>query len=60
MWSWPAHARGRSKFERVLGALPIIVHRADAADWLRRLRQAALMDEEGKALDGAIRTIATL
>ena len=41
-------------------ALPTIAHRPDAADWLRRLRQAALMDEEGKALDGAIRTIATL
>ena len=53
------HARGQSKFARVLGALPAIAHRADAADWLRRLRQAALMDEEGKALDGAIRTIAT-
>jgi indolepyruvate ferredoxin oxidoreductase beta subunit len=54
------HARGQSKFERVLGALPAIAHRGDAADWLRRLRQAALMDEEGRALDGAIRTIASL
>jgi indolepyruvate ferredoxin oxidoreductase beta subunit len=54
------HARGQSKFERVLGALPTLAHRPDAADWLRRLREAALVDEEGKALDGAIRTIATL
>lgn len=53
------HARGQSNFERVLGALPTIAHRPDAADWLRRLRQAALMDEDGKALDGALRTIAT-
>jgi indolepyruvate ferredoxin oxidoreductase beta subunit len=31
--------------------------RPDAADWLRRLREAALKDEAGTALDGAIRTI---
>ena len=31
--------------------------RPDAADWTRRLREAALQDEEGKALDGAIQTI---
>ena len=31
--------------------------REDAADWVRRLREAALKDEEGKALDGAIATI---
>jgi indolepyruvate ferredoxin oxidoreductase beta subunit len=31
--------------------------RPDAADWIRRLREAALIDEEGKALDGALATI---
>jgi indolepyruvate ferredoxin oxidoreductase beta subunit len=31
--------------------------RPDAADWLRRLRQAALADAEGKALADAIKTI---
>ena len=31
--------------------------RDDAADWCRRLREAALKDEEGKALAGAIQTI---
>ena len=28
--------------------------RADGADWMRRLRDAALMDEKGIALDGAL------
>ncbi|MDX5349166.1 MAG: indolepyruvate oxidoreductase subunit beta family protein [Paracoccaceae bacterium] len=51
------HARGHSKFDRVLAATARIAHRDDAADWCRRLREAALQDEEGKALDGAIRTI---
>ena len=32
----------------------------DAADWVKRLRDAALVDEDGKALDGAIATVATL
>jgi indolepyruvate ferredoxin oxidoreductase beta subunit len=51
------HARGLSKFDRVMGALPLIEGRPDAADWARRLRDAALRDEAGDALDGAIRTI---
>lgn len=51
------HARGHSKFDRVVEASLRIAHRDDAADWCRRLREAALQDEEGKALDGAIRTV---
>ncbi|MES2540527.1 MAG: indolepyruvate oxidoreductase subunit beta family protein [Pseudomonadota bacterium] len=51
------HVRGYAKFDRVLEATARIAHRDDAADWCRRLREAALLDEEGKALDGAIRTI---
>jgi indolepyruvate ferredoxin oxidoreductase, beta subunit len=51
------HARGLSKFDRVVDASLSIAHRPDAADWCRRLREAALKDEEGKALDGAIATI---
>lgn len=51
------HARGMSKFDKVLEAMALVEDRADAADWLRRLREAALKDEEGKALDGAIATI---
>lgn len=51
------HARGLSKFDRVMAMLPALAKRDDGADWLRRLREAALKDEEGKALDGAIATI---
>jgi indolepyruvate ferredoxin oxidoreductase, beta subunit len=51
------HARGLSKFDKVLAAIALVRHRDDAADWARRLREAALKDEEGKALDGAIATI---
>lgn len=51
------HARGQSKFDRVLAATAQIAARPDAADWCRRLREAALKDEEGKALDGAVATI---
>jgi indolepyruvate ferredoxin oxidoreductase beta subunit len=52
--------RGEGKFARVTGALPQLAGRKDAADWLRRLRDAALADEAGKALDGALATVATL
>ncbi|MFK7941567.1 MAG: indolepyruvate oxidoreductase subunit beta family protein [Paracoccaceae bacterium] len=51
------HARGQSKFDQVMGAIPLLEGRKDAADWIRRLRDAALRDEDGTALDGALRTI---
>ena len=54
------HTRGLSKYDRVIGALPKLAPRADGADWLRRLIQAALLDEEGVALDGALKTVETL
>jgi indolepyruvate ferredoxin oxidoreductase beta subunit len=54
------HARGQSKFDRVIGVVPLLASRDDGAEWLRRLRQAALMDESGLALDGALKTVATL
>ncbi len=54
------HARGLSKFDRVTAAAPRLAGRADAAEWIRRLREAALADEEGRALDGALATVATL
>jgi indolepyruvate ferredoxin oxidoreductase beta subunit len=53
------HARGLSKYDRVLATLPLLAGRPDAADWLRRLIAAALQDPDGKALDGAIRTVAS-
>lgn len=54
------HARGMSKFDRVMSAVPMLVSREDGADWMRRLRQAALLDEKGEALEGALKTVATL
>ena len=54
------HARGLSKFDKALAAAMQLRTRHDAADWVRRLRDAALADEDGKTLDGAIATVATL
>jgi indolepyruvate ferredoxin oxidoreductase beta subunit len=51
------HARGLSKFDKALAAIALVKDREDAALWAARLREAALRDEEGKALDGAIATI---
>jgi indolepyruvate ferredoxin oxidoreductase, beta subunit len=34
--------------------------RPDGAAWLKRLRTAALLDEEGKALEGALQTVASI
>ncbi len=51
------HLRGLSKFDRVLGCLSLLRDRNDAADWIRRLREAALKDADGIALDGAIMTV---
>lgn len=51
------HARANSKFDRVMATVPLVRGREDAADWVRRLREAALQDEEGKALDGAVATV---
>ena len=51
------HARGISKYDRVLGTLESLKDRDDAAQWLSRLREAALKDEKGDALDGAIQTV---
>ncbi|MDF1749031.1 MAG: indolepyruvate oxidoreductase subunit beta family protein [Alphaproteobacteria bacterium] len=51
------HSRGLSKFDRVLAGGDLVAGRSDAADWLRRLREAALLDEKGEALDGALATI---
>lgn len=53
------HMRSFSKFDRVLSGLPMLEGREDAADWIRRLRESALKDEKGTALDGALQTIAS-
>ena len=51
--------RGEAKFDKVLAALPMLAGRVDAAEWLRRLREAALRDEKGEALEGALKTVAS-
>jgi indolepyruvate ferredoxin oxidoreductase, beta subunit len=53
------HARGLSKFDKTLAAIKLIEKREDAADWARRLRDAALKDSAGTELDGVIQTIGT-
>ncbi len=54
------HARGVGKYDRVLDGIDRIKERDDAADWARRLREAARKDAEGSTLDGALKTIADL
>jgi indolepyruvate ferredoxin oxidoreductase, beta subunit len=51
------HAHGMSNFDRVTGAATLLTGRDDAADWVRRLRTAALQDETGVALDQALQTV---
>jgi indolepyruvate ferredoxin oxidoreductase beta subunit len=51
------HSRGLSKFDKTLAAIKLVERREDAADWARRLREAALKDGPGKELDGVIQTI---
>jgi indolepyruvate ferredoxin oxidoreductase beta subunit len=54
------HARGLSKFDRVMAKAPLLVARADGPMWMARLIAAALIDEPGEALDGVAKTIDTL
>ncbi|SEL09651.1 indolepyruvate oxidoreductase subunit beta family protein [Pacificibacter marinus] len=51
------HVRGMSKFARIMQSIDLLKGRPDAADWMRRLRTAALDDVEGDKLDGALETI---
>jgi indolepyruvate ferredoxin oxidoreductase beta subunit len=51
------HARGLSKFDRVMAGAELVAERKDGPQWIARLREAALQDEDGTALDGAILTI---
>jgi indolepyruvate ferredoxin oxidoreductase beta subunit len=53
------HARGQSKFDQVLAAARRLNGRPDAAQWVRRLRHAALLEEDDTALRGALATIGT-
>lgn len=51
------HARGLSKFDRVMAGATLVAGRDDSADWTARLIAAALADPDGTGLDGAIETI---
>ncbi|MDO7835564.1 indolepyruvate oxidoreductase subunit beta family protein [Sphingobium sp. HBC34] len=51
------HARGLSKFDRVMAEIRHVQRRPDAADWARRLRETAIKDAETGGLDGLIQTI---
>lgn len=51
------HARGLSKFARVHEGIDLVRGREDAADWARRLIEAALASETSDPLDGALQTI---
>ena len=51
------HARGLSKFDRVMEGAELVRGREDGAEWVARLREAALQDEKGEALDGALQTV---
>ena len=48
------HARGMSKFDRILSAVPQLALLPDAADSLRKLKRAALQTESGESLDAAL------
>jgi indolepyruvate ferredoxin oxidoreductase, beta subunit len=54
------HARGLSKFDRVMSAVPTLSERDDGAVWLDRLKRAALADEDATGLDGMLKTVASL
>jgi indolepyruvate ferredoxin oxidoreductase beta subunit len=54
------HARGLSKFDRVISAVPVLLAREDGGQWMDRLISAALKDENGDALDGALKMLREL
>ncbi len=51
------HARGLSKYDKVLSGSRLVAGRGDAAQWVGRLIDAALADPKGEQLDGALQTI---
>ena len=51
------HARGLSKFDRILAEVPYLAGQPASAVWLRRLKDAALAEEKGVSLEGAIQTM---
>ncbi|MFW8635482.1 indolepyruvate oxidoreductase subunit beta family protein [Cribrihabitans pelagius] len=53
------HARSLSKFACVLEGARMVEARDDGPEWVARLREAALQDEKGEALEGALKTVAS-
>ncbi|MFZ1741797.1 MAG: indolepyruvate oxidoreductase subunit beta family protein, partial [Pontixanthobacter sp.] len=51
------HARSQSKFDKALRATGLLAGRDGAADWAKRLTEAALRDPDGESLDGLIKTM---
>ncbi|MGB7318959.1 MAG: indolepyruvate oxidoreductase subunit beta family protein [Planktotalea sp.] len=51
------HTRGLGKFDKLMAATAMLRSREDGAEWMARLREAALQDQDGKALDGALETV---
>jgi indolepyruvate ferredoxin oxidoreductase, beta subunit len=51
------HDAGEGRFAQLMAIARRLEGRADAADWMRRMRQAALADAEGRALADTIKTV---
>ncbi len=51
------HDAGEGRFSRLMAVAKRLEGRPDAADWVRRMRQAALADAEGRALGDTIKTV---
>ncbi|MFK7996190.1 MAG: indolepyruvate oxidoreductase subunit beta family protein [Granulosicoccus sp.] len=48
------HARGQSRFSTIMDAVEDLTGRDDASTWIKSLREAALTDEQGVALEQAL------
>lgn len=48
------HARGLHNFATIMRMLPVLATRGEGAEAVRRLREAALKDDEGRALSKAV------
>ena len=51
------HARGLAKFDLAMEGAALVVGRDDAADWIRRIREAALGAEGTEGIEGALETV---
>ena len=51
------HARGLAKFDLAMKGVELVAGRDDAADWIRRFREAALSGEGTEGIEGALETV---